>query len=124
LTIKFVAAARQTQIPQRRETFGGVSVFDLDQCVGVNWNTCLSHDQLEITHVFSPREPAMTGTTIAELDERIAMTRQNISDLIEQAAAYSGAGDESRTADRIAEQEQELAKLIELRDALLSGKTL
>jgi hypothetical protein len=66
----------------------------------------------------------MTGTTIAELDERIAMTRQNISDLIEQAAAYSGAGDESRTADRIAEQEQELAKLIELRDALLSGKTL
>jgi hypothetical protein len=79
---------------------------------------------LEITHVFNPREPAMTGTTIAELDERIAMTRQNISDLIEQAAAYSGAGDESRTADRIAEQEQELAKLIELRDALLSGKTL
>jgi hypothetical protein len=44
--------------------------------------------------------------------------------LIEQAAAYSGAGDESRTADRIAEQEQELAKLIELRDALLSGKSL
>jgi hypothetical protein len=66
----------------------------------------------------------MTGPTIAELDERIAMTRQNIGDLIEQAAAYSGAGDESRTADRIAEQEQELAKLIELRDALLSGKTL
>lgn len=66
----------------------------------------------------------MTGPTIAELDERIAMKRQNIGDLIEQAAAYSGAGDESRTADRIAEQEQELAKLIELRDALLSGKTL
>jgi hypothetical protein len=66
----------------------------------------------------------MTGTTIAELDERIAMIRQNISDLVEQAAAYSGAGDESRTADRIAEQEQELAKLIEIRDALLSGKTL
>jgi hypothetical protein len=63
----------------------------------------------------------MTGPTITELDERIAMIRQNINALIEQAAAYSGAEDEDRTADRIAEQEQEqeLAKLIGLRDALL-----
>jgi uncharacterized small protein (DUF1192 family) len=53
----------------------------------------------------------MTGPTIAELDERIALIRQNISDLVEQAAAYSGAGDESRTADRIAQQEEELARL-------------
>jgi hypothetical protein len=57
--------------------------------------------------------------TITELDERIAMIRQNINELIEQAAAYSGAEDENRTADRIAQQEQELSRLIELRDALL-----
>jgi hypothetical protein len=57
--------------------------------------------------------------TIAELDERIAMIRQNINELIEQAAAYSGAEDDNRTADRIAQQEQELSRLIELRDALL-----
>jgi hypothetical protein len=57
------------------------------------------------------------GPTISELDERIAMIRQNIVDLVGQAAAYSGAGDEARTADRIAQQEQELAKLIALRDA-------
>jgi hypothetical protein len=61
----------------------------------------------------------MTGPTITELDERIAMVRENINELIEQAAAYSGAADENRTADRIADQEQELAKLLELRDALL-----
>jgi hypothetical protein len=61
----------------------------------------------------------MTDLTIAELDERIAMIRQNINELIEQAAAYSGAEDESRAADRIAQQEQELSRLIELRDALL-----
>jgi hypothetical protein len=59
-----------------------------------------------------------TGPTITELDERIAVIRQNIQELIEQAAAYSGAGDEARAADRIAQQEQELARLIELRDAL------
>ena len=61
----------------------------------------------------------MTGPTIIELDERIAMIRENINGLVEQAAACSGAEDENRTADRIAEQEQELAKLIELRGALL-----
>jgi type II secretory pathway component PulM len=59
-----------------------------------------------------------TGPTITELDERIAVIRQNIQELIEQAAAYSGAADEARTADRIAEQEQELARLVKLRDAL------
>jgi hypothetical protein len=59
-----------------------------------------------------------TGPTITELDERIAVIRQNIHELIEQAAAYSGAADEARTADRIAEQEQELARLVKLRDAL------
>jgi hypothetical protein len=37
--------------------------------------------------------------------------------LIEQAAAYSGAGDEAGTAAWIAQQEQKLAKLIALRDA-------
>ena len=61
----------------------------------------------------------MAGPTITELDERIAMIRQNINELVEQAAAYSGAEDENRNADRIAQQEQELARLIELRDTLL-----
>jgi len=64
----------------------------------------------------------MAELTIAELDARIAAIRQNINDLVEQAAAYSGAGDESRAADRIAQQEQELARLTKLRDEL-SGKS-
>ena len=62
----------------------------------------------------------MTDPTITELAERIAMIRQNINELIEQAAAYSGAEDENKAADRIAQQEQELSRLIELRDALLA----
>jgi hypothetical protein len=58
------------------------------------------------------------GTSAAVLQRPqadISRTRE----LIEQAAAYSGAEDEERNADRIAQQEQELAKLIELREALL-----
>jgi hypothetical protein len=56
--------------------------------------------------------------TVAELEERIAIVRQNLNDLTEQSAAKSGAADEALAADRIAEQEKELARLIALRDAL------
>ena len=62
----------------------------------------------------------MTEQSLTELDQRIAIIRQNINELIEQAAAYSGAEDENRNADRIEQQQQELSKLIELRAALLS----
>ena len=55
---------------------------------------------------------------LIELDQRIAVVRENIRELTEQAAAYSGASDESRAADRIAEQEAQLAELLKERDAL------
>jgi hypothetical protein len=42
--------------------------------------------------------------TLTELNTRIAAIRENIRELIEQAAAYSGAADQERTADRIADQ--------------------
>lgn len=54
----------------------------------------------------------------SELEERIAIIRDNIRQLIEQAAAYSGAEDEDRNSDRIAQQTEELERLIKQRDAL------
>lgn len=56
--------------------------------------------------------------TIIELDKRIAAIRENIAELIEQAAAFSGAGDEARTSDRIAQQEALLAALLEQRETV------
>jgi hypothetical protein len=53
-----------------------------------------------------------------ELDDRIAIVRDNLRQLVEQAAASSGAEDEDRNADRIAQQTEELEKLIKQRDAL------
>jgi uncharacterized small protein (DUF1192 family) len=53
-----------------------------------------------------------------ELDERIAIVRENIRQLVEQAAGYSGAEDEERNADRIAQQTEELDRLTKQRDAL------
>jgi hypothetical protein len=55
---------------------------------------------------------------LADLDQRIAVIRDNLRELVEQAAAYSGAADESRTADRIAAQEARLAELLKEREAL------
>jgi hypothetical protein len=56
--------------------------------------------------------------TLAEIDERIAALRENLRELVEQAAAYSGAGDEDLAAKRIAAQEARLAQLIKERDLL------
>jgi type II secretory pathway component PulM len=50
------------------------------------------------------------------LEERIAIARENLRELIEQAAAFSGAADEDRAADRIAEQQALLDRLISQRD--------
>lgn len=57
--------------------------------------------------------------TLAELDERIAAVRENLRELTEQAAAYSGNEDETFTADRIAEQEALLASLLKERKVLI-----
>jgi hypothetical protein len=57
--------------------------------------------------------------SLAELEQRIAIARDNIRQLIEQAAAQSGAEDEDRNADRIAQQQEELDRLIKQRDRLL-----
>jgi len=58
---------------------------------------------------------------LAEVERRILVVRENIRVLTEQAAAYSGAADEERNADRIAEQDALLTKLLEEREAL-AGK--
>jgi hypothetical protein len=63
-----------------------------------------------------------SSLSLPELEDRIAITRDNIRQLIEQAAAFSGAEDEERNADRIAEQNEELESLIKQRDALLKKK--
>jgi hypothetical protein len=59
-----------------------------------------------------------SSLSLPELEARIAIVRDNIRQLIEQAAAFSGAGDEDRNADRLAEQNEELERLVKQRDAL------
>ncbi|MBN8941305.1 MAG: hypothetical protein J0H01_17495 [Rhizobiales bacterium] len=62
-----------------------------------------------------------TAGTILELDRRIAATRENIRQLVEQAAAVTGAASEEATAERMAEQEALLAELIKAKAGLTGG---
>jgi hypothetical protein len=48
----------------------------------------------------------------SELADRIAIIRDNIRQITEQAAAVSGAADEDRNADRLAAQNDELEALL------------
>lgn len=58
--------------------------------------------------------------SLAEIEDRIAIVRENLRELVEQAAAYSGAADEDLTSRRIAEEEAELERLTMRRDKLLA----
>ena len=55
------------------------------------------------------------------LENRIAIVRDNIRQLIEQAAAVSGGQNEERNADRIAQQTEELEALVQERDGRKRG---
>jgi len=53
-----------------------------------------------------------TSLSDAELANRIAIVRDNIRQITEQATAQSGAADEERNAERLAVQNDELDDLI------------
>lgn len=54
----------------------------------------------------------------AELDDRIAIVRRNISELMEQATGASGAAVEESLANRLNEQQDLLTELLSQREAL------
>ncbi len=60
------------------------------------------------------------AAALADIERRIQLVEDNLRQLVEQAAAYSGAADEERNADRIAEQQAKLDALLKKREALLS----
>jgi hypothetical protein len=62
--------------------------------------------------------PMPSNLSLPELDDRIAVLRDNIRQLVEQGAGASGGQNEERTADRIAQQTAELDKLVLEREAL------
>ncbi len=64
---------------------------------------------------------ATDKSELAAIEREIADIRANLIELTEQAAAYSGAGDDDLAARRIAQQQAELDRLSAKRDALEKG---
>ena len=58
-------------------------------------------------------------TALDEINRRIQIVEDNLRELVEQAAAYSGAADEERAADRIADQQAKLDALLKEHKALV-----
>jgi type II secretory pathway component PulM len=61
-----------------------------------------------------------TEPSLEEVERRIQIIEDNLRQLTEQAAAYSGAADEARNADRIADQQAKLDALLKKREELMS----
>ena len=60
-----------------------------------------------------------TAVATSEIDGRIAIVRNNLRDLVEQAASFSGAANEELMSQRIAEQEAKLELLKKQREEML-----
>jgi|SRR6187551_2730128 hypothetical protein len=66
----------------------------------------------------APPMQAPTLTPVTELDNRIAIVRANLRELVDQAASSAGAANEELMSQRIAEQEAKLASLRKQREEL------
>jgi len=64
--------------------------------------------------------PDIPGS-LEEIDERISTVRENLRQLVEQAAGYSGSADDELVSRRIAEQEAQLEVLTKKRAELASA---
>jgi hypothetical protein len=64
------------------------------------------------------KRAAPPSAAVVEIDRRIAIVRNNLRDLMEQGAGTLGSGSEELLADRMAQEEAELQRLITERDAL------
>jgi len=58
---------------------------------------------------------------LREVERRIQVVEDNLRQLQERATALSGAADEERIANRIADQEAKLAALLKQREALIGN---
>lgn len=59
-----------------------------------------------------------TSLSLSEVNDRIAILRDNIRQLIEQAAGAAGAEVEERIAERLEQQNAELEKFLKAREAM------
>lgn len=63
---------------------------------------------------------SIENLTLEEVERRIQIVEDNLRELMEQAAAFSGAADEERNAARIADQQEKLDALLARREQLMA----
>jgi hypothetical protein len=63
---------------------------------------------------------SIENLSLEEVERRIQVVEDNLRELMEQAAAFSGAADEERNASRIADQQEKLDALMARREQLIA----
>lgn len=63
---------------------------------------------------------SIENLSLEEVERRIQVVEDNMRELMEQAAAFSGAADEERNAARIADQQEKLDALMARREKLMA----
>lgn len=63
---------------------------------------------------------SIENMSLEEVERRIQIVEDNLREIMEQAAAFSGAADEERNADRISDQQEKLDALRKRREELMA----
>ena len=69
------------------------------------------------------RARVVVPPAVTAIDQQIAVLRNNLRDLVEQAASFSGAANEELMSQRIADHESKLAALQKQRDGLVRRRS-
>jgi hypothetical protein len=117
-TRKSRAAAKKAAKTRKRRTAGKKAAATRKRRVAAKKAAAPRKTKAAADALPERRNPPETPPPVAAIDKEIAILRDNLRELVEQAASFSGAADEERVSQRIAEQEAKLALLRKQRDEI------
>ena len=119
-TRKSRAAAKKASKTSKRRAAGKKAAATRKGRVAAKKPASTRKAKASANRIFERRNTSETPPTVAEIDNQIAIVRDNLRQLVEQAASSSGAADEELMSQRIAEQEAQLALLRKQREEVRS----
>jgi hypothetical protein len=115
-TRKFRAAAKKVSKTRKGRAAGKKAAATPKRRVAAKKAAATPKTKATVDTVLEQGHRSETLPTLAEIDNQIAIVRDNLRQLVERAASSSGASDEELISQRIAEQEAKLALLRKKRE--------
>jgi hypothetical protein len=119
-TSKPRAAAKKAPKNSKRRGAGKKAAATRTRRVAAKKAALTRKTKATVNTVLERRKASEAPPAVAEIDNQIAIVRDNLRQLVEQAASSSGAANEELMSQRIAEQEAKLALLRKQREEVTS----